>query len=188
MGFLKDRQGKRTSEIQEEPHYHHPLLEIIRIVSSNNPEIMELSRKCIKNTGKYYQGHLEDYASRGIALKDSPAFLQWIGCVDLLIHYQFACECDWTEELTDFLSAVSDLKIVKRHSLEIEESWFNPQESIPQWCEILDKKWEKHGYVLAAFDINSDSYVMFLSQKNSLKKLKNLAESMGFHIDLSMNM
>ena len=77
---------------------------------------------------------------------------------------------------------------MKRHSLEIEESRFQQQDSIPQWCEILDKKWEKSGYVLAAFDIDSDSYVMFICQKNFLKKLKALAESLGFRIDLSMNM
>ena len=188
MGFFYGRQGKRNPDTQEEPHYHHPLLEIVRIVSSSNPEVLDSARKCIKNTEKYYQKHREDYESRGISFRNSPAALQWIGCIDLLIHNQFACECDWSEELSGFLWAVSDLKNVKRHSLEIEENWFQPRESIPQWCEILDKKWEKSGYVIAAFDINSDSYVMFLCQKKSLKKLKTLAESFGFRIDLSMNM
>ena len=188
MGFFKSRQEKEVPDTHEEPHYHHPLLEIVRIVCSNNPEILDSARKCIKNTEKYYQSHLEDYEARGMSLKNPPASLQWMGCIDLLIHHQFACECDWCEELSGFLSAVSDLKTVKRHSLEIEESWFQQQDSIPQWCEILDKKWEKSGYVLAAFDIDSDSYVMFLCQKNFLKKLKDLAESLGFRIDLSMNM
>ena len=73
MGFFKNRQEKESPVIQEEPHYHHPLLEIVRIVSSNNPEILDSARKCMKNTEKYYQYHLEDYEDRGMSLKDSPA-------------------------------------------------------------------------------------------------------------------
>ena len=67
MGFFKSRQEKEGPEIQEEPHYHHPLLEIVRIVSSNNPEILDSARKCMKNTEKYYQYHMEDYEARGMS-------------------------------------------------------------------------------------------------------------------------
>lgn len=70
MGFFKSRQEKEVPDTHEEPHYHHPLLEIVRIVCSNNPEILDSARKCIKNTEKYYQSHLEDYEARGMSLKN----------------------------------------------------------------------------------------------------------------------
>lgn len=53
MGLFKSRQEKEAPDTHEEPHYHHPLLEIVRIVCSNNPEILDSARKCIKNTEKY---------------------------------------------------------------------------------------------------------------------------------------
>ena len=65
----------------------------------------------MKNTEKYYQYHMEDYEARGMSLKDSQASLQWIGSIDLLIRHQFACECDWCEELSGFLLQFQILKM-----------------------------------------------------------------------------
>lgn len=68
-------------------------------------------------------------------------------------------------------------------SVEVEENG-----NITEWCDILDKKWEAEKVCVAAFDIDSDSYVIFPCLIEEFAELKKLAVQSGQRIDLVKNM
>lgn len=69
-----------------------------------------------------------------------------------------------------------------------DERGMDEDESVPQWCNILDKKWlSEDGYV-AGIDIDSDSYVIFPSQRKTLKKLVLLGKQLNHRFDLAKNL
>ena len=51
--------------------------------------------------------------------------------------------------------------LVEDAGLELSDKWFDEDESVPQWCNILDKKWLSEAAYVAGIDIDSDSYVIF---------------------------
>lgn len=170
-------------------HVNNDLLEIVKIVSCQDAEIMESAKQCVENTEDYYNDHIDDYQDRWLSYEDEEtSFLQWIGCIDLLLNNNYVCECDWKEEEAEFVYAISSLQGIASLSLEIDSKWFDEEQSIPDWCETLDNKWETANCVMAAFDIDSDSYVMFPCKKDDLETLSSLAKHFGYRIDYAKYM
>lgn len=99
MGILDG--FKKKNKQQSVECAGNSLLEIIKIVSFQNDGILKQAQECIENTSGYYKDHREDFEARGLSVKDELSFLQWIGCIALLINNEFACECDWKEEKDD---------------------------------------------------------------------------------------
>lgn len=185
--FHKFQKGK-NQKMQTAKHFDHELLEIVRIVSFDDEEIFESAQNCINHTMEYYQDHTMDYEERGLSSEEEKTFLQWIGCIDLLIGKNYVCECDWKETMDEFVSQVTALRGMKLLSLKINSKWFDEEEDIPKWCEALDEKWKKSKSAAAAFDIDSDSYVIFLCKKADIETLSVLAEKFGYRIDYAKNM
>ena len=100
----------------------------------------------------------------------------------------FVCERDFEDELRDFVRSVRRLKRVKRASLPLRKSWFDEDEDIPAWCAEADEKWEPRGMCLAAIDIDSDSYVLFVCGKTELALLESLAQRISCRIAPAKNM
>lgn len=183
-----DKWKKKNIQSLPAEHSEHDLIEIVKIVSAGNTEMMESARQCVENTMNYYSDHIDDYTDRGISDKEDISFLQWIGCIDLLMNNHYVCECDWKGECDEFVFAVSSLQGMAPLSLEIDSEWFDGEQSIPQWCKTLDDKWKQSDCVVATFDIDSDSYVMFPCKKDEIETLSGLAEHFGYRIDCAKNM
>lgn len=170
-------------KLQTEKHFDNALLEIVRIVSFNNTGILKSAQDCVDNTMEYYKDHMADYEERGMSGEDKISFLQWIGCIDLLIRENYVCECDWKEEKEEFISKISLLHGIDLLSLNTDSKWFKDKQGVPQWCKKIDKKWAKSNCVIAAFDIDSDSYVMFPCTITDIGVLAALADKFGYRID-----
>lgn len=175
-------------QARKEKNYENNLLEIVRIVSCNNRNLLDQAEKCIEDTGNYYVKHFTEYEERGIDSDEDHSLLQWIGCIDLLIQCNYACECDWKEEKSSFLYQMLQLEGIKQHTLKIRAEWINEHRTIPEWCEKIDREWYKEKYAVAAFNIESDSYVLFICNLEDLGQLTILAEDFGYQIDFAKNM
>lgn len=187
MGIF-DKFKKKNTGMQQAEHMDNELLKIVNIVSSGNIEIMDSAGQCVENTAGYYNDHIDDYQSRGLSNQEEMSFLQWIGCIDLLMKNHYVCECDWKEDKGEFLYAVNSLRQISEFSIDIDGEWLDETQSVPQWCGTLDEKWKKSDCVMAAFDIDSDSYVMFPCKKGDIETLSALASRFGYRIDYVKNM
>lgn len=83
---------------------------------------------------------------------------------------------------------MQELKGVKDNHLPLDKDWFDEEEEITDWCGIIDSKWVLQDMCVAAIDIGSDSYVMFICNINVLHKLLQYAEETEYRIARVCNM
>lgn len=164
-------------------------IEIAKIISNNNVDVINEVTECVSNPIKYFQFHKERYGDRCIDNADDIDTIIWIGMVDILINNNYVCERDYKDELEDFTYFMNDLKTMKENNIKITEDLLNQDDdSIPEWCEYLEQKNVMKDFVIAGIDIDSDSYIMFVCLIPVLDKLKILAESINHRIDFASKM
>lgn len=159
------------------------LSEIASCISNGDEMAVHRMETCAADVRKYCVQYQEQYAARGLNDDADEDLLRWIGLADCLLEYGHACELDWKCEKADYLYLLSALKGMK--ALPLQDEWFDEDESIVEWCEILDEKWKDLGMCIAAFDIDSDSYVLFPASAADFEKLKELAAAVGQRIELA---
>lgn len=166
------------------------LLEIARIVSDNDKNVMGEVSECINDIESYFSSHYEEFEDRDIVdfEDEDEDTLIWLGIVNILDKNSYVCERDWKDAKEDFIYFLEELKGIKKNSLEIDEDLLDEDDSVTQWCDILDKEWQKRGFCVSAFDIESDSYVLFPCKLTDLEKLQELAEQIDQRIDFAKNM
>lgn len=185
MGFLdKFKKKAPLATTAATVHYEHPLLEIVGIVCCHDSVVLAEARACIENPLAYHRTHLTDDEAEDIV--DSPESMQWLGAIDILKRHDYACECDWKDAKDDFLWQLRALKNMQ--TLPVNDKWLDACEDIPAWAATLTQKWRESNATLAAFDIDSDSYVLFVCTTDTLAHLSTLAEEIGNRIDDATNM
>ena len=95
----------------------------------------------------------------------------WIELYEELLHRGKALELACKSEKDDFILAVK--KLSTGLELEIDEDKLDENEYIQGWSKVLNSNWE--GYILAAMDVGSDSYVLMVLSKEKFNKAKELA-------------
>ena len=147
--------------------------------------------------------HLED---------DSLEDCQWLGMVDSLINHGYAVEVDWKSSAADFCWNISSLRRFKQlglsldkkfsgddsgieaddfgdykddgdeqYSYEREEESFEEQD-VPYWCKYLDNQWFDDDICIGQIDIENDSYVLFITDPDTLEELEDLADMLNRRI------
>ena len=167
---------------------HDPIIDIARTVSQGDSAVLSQATLCSLDTKKYFSQNTSAYAERGIDSTADESTLKWIGLVDILINANYLCERDWKDEKSDFIFFLQSLNTARSLNLKIDEQQLDDSGDIPQWCEALDLLWEQQGVCIAAFDIDSDSYVIFPCKTSDLPKLQQCAAQSGHRIDLAKNM
>lgn len=165
-----------------------PIIEIARTVSQGDSAVLAQAALCSSDIMKYFSENISSYEDRGIEDTTDENTLKWIGLVDILINANYLCERDWSDEKTDFIFFLQNLNTAKVMHLKIEEQNLDESADIPKWCEVIDRMWGQQGLCIAAFDIDSDSYVMFPCKISDLSKLQQCAAQLGQRIDLAKNM
>ena len=138
------------------------ILEIAAEISGNDKKVLKELEYCVQDTEGYFEKYAERFEERGIedyedADEDE---LQWIAMIDVLCEYEYVCECDYKEDLEDFLFHMKQLKGVKEKQLSVKEEWFDEDGDVEDWCLILDEKWLAVGMGVRTIDLDSDSYVL----------------------------
>lgn len=102
----------------------------------------------------------------------------WMGLYEELLRSGRALALDWKSEKDDFLYAVK--KLTAGLALEINENMLGENEDIQAWSKTLNSLWS--GYVLAAMDIGSDSYVLIFLTKEDCGRARELARTISHRI------
>lgn len=159
--------------------------EIAKLLTLDKAVLSDLAL-CFESPKAYFDMNFERYDERGFEGSEDLDVLAWIGIVDELIESGDIIELDWNECPEEFILQMKDMAD-KKH-LKIEEEWFDKNEDIILWCEILDQKWKEQGFCVGAMDIDSDSYVMFICENEILEKLVLLGKKISKRFDRATNM
>lgn len=89
-------------------------------------------------------------------------FIQAFGFVNLFIDSDYACEVDYKIEKDDFIDNLNQTITFMRHP-HLNIPHLDEQDDIETWIAHINKQWVKQGYNLYQIDIDSDSYVLFIS-------------------------
>ena len=134
---------------------------------------------------------------------------QWLGMADILINHRYAVELDWQDSIVDFGWGISSLRTFKQLRLPLEEKFLNDdsgidaddfagyddgddeeysyereeesfeEQEIPYWCRYLDNQWFDEDACIGQIDIESESFVLFITEPEKLEKLEDAADMIG---------
>lgn len=153
-------------------------LEIAKIISNNNEEVISNFSNCINELQKYFEKNKDEYCDRGITKYDVDETIQ-IGLVNNLLKYCYACELDWKAELETFEWSLSNIK--NENIINFQE--LDENDNIEIWCAKINEKLMENNLGIGMIDIDSDSYVLFMCELGNSEKLKLLAKNLNHKID-----
>lgn len=183
----KQKPEAKPAVRKEEPSAIDPevrrqaLLEIVRIISQDDPGIMADAAECVDHPDAYLSTHEDSYYDWdfGPNAWAGPKRIQWIGLVMMLEAKGHVCCRDWKDERADFVYFLRELTGTKRLGLELQENWLDDEGDVGRWLDVLNNKWEPEKCCAGVLDTNSDSYVMFVCRTAERDRLVELAAQVG---------
>lgn len=173
---------EKNMVVEEEASSYKSIAELV----TGDTEMLGKLTECFHSPRKYYHEHAEQYEERGFEGNESEEQIRWIGLADEMIACGAAVELDWKTDKEEFLEWIKEL--AKRPQLLVKDDWLKEDGDIPVWCATLDEKWAGTGFCVAAMDIDSDSYVIFICKKEALEQLKALSEKINHRFEFAKNM
>lgn len=175
------------------------ILKIAELLSNNDSAVMAELSACAENTEKYYKeygrkyellknldGNLFSQHKCGLRIKEEDSScIQWIVLAECLVKNNIAAALDWKCELEDFSYFVKGLAGKKKYKLSFRKTWFCEDESIEEWCNILNEKWKSAGGCLAQLDMESDTYIILPLLFTDYEQVKQLTWDLGQNIYLA---
>lgn len=144
---------------------------------------------CTSSPKEYAAKNATQFSERGISPDDTDTnTLMWIGCVNILIKNAYAAELDFSCELEDFIFNLGELTSLTSKNIMLDEDDFDSDADITDWLSELDEQLIGRRLCIGGIDIDSDSYVVFLTDIQTLGKLKDNANSVGHKIDYAKNL
>lgn len=159
-------------------------IEIAKIISNNDENIIKEMEDCIANPILYFNKYESYYEERGILDSGDKDTIVWIGLVDCLLKNNYVCELDWKEELSEYIYCMSNLK----NSVKFNEEILNKNGKVVDWCTKLDEELQKQNLCVGGIDIDSDRYVLFICDNKKIEKLNQLSMSISHKITLGRNL
>lgn len=156
------------------------------VLLTDNTEVRSKLESCLESPQRYYRENVESYEERCIDGNQEDDRIVWFAIADEMILSGAAIELDWKTDVEDFFDEMKGL--ANRHHLGLQEDWFQEDDDIPTWCELLDEKWADKQFCVGAVDIDSDSYVLFVCRTEVLKQLSELGKQVGQRFDFAKNM
>lgn len=158
---------------------------IVQLLTEDG-SIHDAIENCLESPWSYFEENIDRYDERGIDEDETEDTIIWLGIADELIDANEAIELDWNPELEDFTYFMKSL--ADKKNLQIEDDWFDEEDTITNWCSILDRKWETASFCVGGIDIDSDSYVLFICKEETLKELTEWSNRIDQRIDHAMNL
>ena len=158
---------------------------IVRLLTEDS-SIYDAIENCLESPWSYFEENIDRYDERGIDEDETEETIIWLGIADELIDANEAVELDWNPELEDFSYFMKLL--AEKKNLQMEDDWFDEEDTSTNWCSILDRRWEIEGFCVGGIDIDSDSYVLFICEVETLKELTEWSNRIDQRIDHAKNL
>ena len=160
-------------------------IRIVRLLTEDG-SIYDAIENCLESPWSYFEENIDRYDERGIDEDETEENIIWLGIADELLDANEAVELDWNPELEDFSYFMKSL--ADKKNLQMEDDWFDEEDTITNWCSILDRRWEIEGFCVGGIDIDSDSYVLFICEVETLKELTEWSNRIDQRIDHAKNL
>jgi hypothetical protein len=156
------------------------LLLLGRVLDPDDASLHDALKLAVESPGKYFEKHPE-MADRSVSPESEN--LGWLALVDGLMFRKLATELDWRTSGEEATWSLSQLKTYARLSPKTR-AWLPSLDG--QSFETVDylRQLAAHAdgdaVIVAVMDIDSDSYVVLLLQKEQYKKASEAAAKLGY--------
>ena len=165
------------------------MLQLSELLSMNNSSVMKEMEACAADTEKYCDNHRQEYevldCLGGTMTDEDYACIQWIVLTECLVKYNIAALLDWKCELEDFADWIKGLAGKRKYKLTFRTAWFDEDESLEEWCSLLNAKWQPSGVCLVQLDMDNDAYIILPVLSEQYESVKKLVEAIGQKIYLA---
>lgn len=159
------------------------LIDICKIITSNDENSMKEINEYINNPDDFYKNYKDIYDDWNIDKdKLSESEFSWLTLILILINNGYAKDLDWKSPLEDFLLCLSKLKQYHDNKLNINKKLLSDKGNCSNWSKELQEQWKEKDLLIAQLCFESDTYVIFITNADNLKKLKELALKNNHHI------
>lgn len=186
MGLFDKLKKKKSNDSMDNANI---IADIFRTICGDKKIPADEIAECTSSPKEYAVKNEIQFSDRGISPDDTDTnTLMWIGCVNILIKNAYAAELDFKCELEDFIFNLGELTTLTSKNITLDENDFDADADITVWLSELDKQLAERKLCIGGIDIDSDSYVIFLTDVQTLEKLKYNANSAGHKIDYAKHL
>lgn len=181
MGFFDKLNKKRSDDSAD---FAKTAASIFKTICGGEETSAKEIDSCTSSPREYAMENASQFAERGISADSADTnTLMWLGCVDILIKNAYAAELDFKCELEDLIFSLNELNSPASENITLDEDEHDPEADITVWLGEIDERLGERGLCVGGVDIDSDSYVVFLTDIQTLEKLKETANGIGYKID-----
>lgn len=165
------------------------ILKLAKLLSMDHVAVMEEMEACAADTEEYCKAHQQEYeildCLGGVITKEDYGCIQWIILAECLVKHNMAALLDWKCELEDFAYFVKGLAGKRKYKLMFRTAWFDEDESVEEWCAVLNAKWRSSGACLVQLDMDSDSCILVPVLSDQYESARRLADGIGQRLVLA---
>lgn len=165
------------------PRNYALLTDIAALIAHDDGLVVAAVAECAADPEGWYEAHLAEYEARGIRIAEwAPPQrdnICWLNLVDQLLARHYAVELDWKAGVEDIQYSL-DL-VAQRLQLDID--WTSVAITRGSFADSALRQISagllEQGHALGCLDIDSNSYVLFLTEPQEQQNLITLAQQVG---------
>lgn len=180
FNILKKKDNNVSHQEKKDCDYKN-CITIVKIISHDDDKVIKEIERLVDDPITYFNNHKSEYSERWINNSTNIDAVIWTGLVDCLIRNNYACERGYNDELEDFIFFMNKMN----YDIKLDKELLNEDGYVAEWCAELDKKLQVNNLCIGGIDIDSDSFVMFICENDSLEKLRKSAQSINHKITLA---
>jgi hypothetical protein len=167
-----------------EPVDSSALLEIARIISHDDEDLLCELQECMKDPGRFLDGTLDSYDA-GDDLLDKASISRtvcWDFLLEQLIDFDYAAALDWKLEPEDVIFNIELLLEKDQESLDFSAAEEDADSDVETTLYRVSSMLENQPILLGQLEFDADSLVVFLTEATEKETLITLAEEYGKYI------
>lgn len=166
------------------------LIELGNIISNGDNEVINQLKCSFDNIRKYLIENKEFiYMEKDIDNMSNSEikFVKFYILSQILEKNGYLYYLDWKCELEDFKMIENLLKNIS-NDYSLDNIEFDEDDDITTWSEIFDEEFKSKNILLASFDLDSDTYGVFLISYKEFERIEKLLKNSGLRIDFTKNL
>ena len=130
--------------------------------------------RCIDAPKQYYTDNVERFREREMDENERNCDIIWAAIANEMLDNGNAVEVDWDVTKQEFCLKMKGL--ADKYHLTFNEDWFEEEDEIETWCEILNKQWANRELCVAKLVMlcGNYCYLYFIHKRQDVEKLSDL--------------
>jgi hypothetical protein len=157
--------------------------EIANIISGGDSAVINMVSACVADHKAYFRAHRSDFEHWGEERCPDKETAVQIAMVDSLVTHRYAAIVDWRGELEEILSEFKDVTDKMAFPVDLGNIPISGELSeTDEVLSALNNSLVQRGFVLGYINLGGDSYNLFLTTPDKMKRLASLANDIGCRI------